>query len=278
MQITKTARRAAVGAVVALPLVLGVPGVAFAGDNGGHGGSHNGGHNGGGHGGGHNGGGHGGGHNGGGHNGGGHGGHEGGGNGGGGHNGGGRDNDCDTSQTAFQGGSLADVTAAVNPALNVGNILNVFGTQAQNAQSTNNTNSGIQQFGCGDGRGQGAFQAGDLVSALVGVNPAANVGNIGNVGGTQIQNADAQNNSNSGIQQFASGRHERGDDDRRGGRHHRGGNDGGDQTAVQGPNLIGITADVSPALNVGNILNLGGTQLQNAEANNNTNSGVQQGH
>jgi len=165
----------------------------------------------------------------------------------------------------------------VNPALNVGNILNVFGTQAQNAQSTNNTNSGIQQFGCGDGRGQGAFQAGDLVSALVGVNPAANVGNIGNVGGTQIQNADAQNNSNSGIQQVASGRHERGDDDRRGGRHHRGGNDGGDQTAVQGPNLIGITADVSPALNVGNILNLGGTQLQNAEANNNTNSGVQQG-
>ncbi|MGD9988751.1 hypothetical protein [Pseudonocardia sp.] len=273
MQITKTARRAAVGAVVALPLVLGVPGVAFAGGNG-HGGGHSGGYNGGGHGGGGHG--HGGGHNGGGHNGGGHGGHEGGGHGGGG-NGGGRDNDCDTSQTAAQGGSLADVTAAVNPALNVGNILNLFGTQAQNAVADNNTNSGIQQFGCGDGRGQGAFQAGDLVSALVGVNPAANVGNIGNVGGTQIQNAEADNNTNSGIQQAASGRHQRGDDDRRGGRHQRGGHDGADQTAVQGPNLIGITADVSPALNVGNILNLGGTQLQNADANNNTNSGVQQG-
>ncbi|GAY08230.1 hypothetical protein [Pseudonocardia sp. N23] len=260
MQITKTARRAAVGAVIALPLVLGVPGVAFAGDSGGHGGHGNGGgHNGGGHGG---------------HDGGGHGGHDGGGHDGGG-NGGGRGDDCDGSQTAAQGGGLADVTAAVNPALNVGNILNLFGTQAQNAQANNNTNSGIQQFGCGDG-GQGAFQAGDVVSALVGVNPAANVGNIGNVGGTQIQNAEATNNTNSGVQQVASGRHQSGDDDRRGGRHHRGGNDGGDQTAVQGPKLIGIDADISPALNVGNILNLGGTQLQNANAANNSNSGVQQ--
>ncbi|AEA23800.1 hypothetical protein Psed_1562 [Pseudonocardia dioxanivorans CB1190] len=226
MQLSTTARRAVAGAALALPIVVAVPGVAFAGDDDNYGGP---------------------------------GGH--------GHHHGGNGGDCG-DQTAVQGGSLVDVVAGVNPAANVGNILNLFGAQAQNAQAGSNTNGGIQQAGCGTG-GQHAFQAGDLVGAVLGVDPAANVGNIGNVGGTQLQNAQAGSNTNGGIQQAGGderGRHESG-------RHHRG---GGDQVAAQGPSLIGITAGVAPALNVGNIGNIGGTQVQNAQTASNTNSGVQQ--
>ena len=224
MQLSKSARRVVAGAVLALPLAVAVPGFAFAG----------GGHDGGG--------------------------HDGGNHGGGNHSGGHGDCRDGADQTAIQGGSLADVVAGVNPATNVGGILNLAPNK-QNAVTANNTNGGIQQSALGCGADQRAFQAGDLVGAVLGVSPATNVGGIASLAPNN-QNAVTANNTNGGVQQSAEG-----------GRHHGGGD--ADQTAVQGGSLIGITGDVSPATNIGGIANLAPNN-QNAGTANNTNSGVQQ--
>ncbi|MFC5996388.1 hypothetical protein ACFQE5_19470 [Pseudonocardia hispaniensis] len=161
-------------------------------------------------------------------------------------------------QTAVQGGSLIDLLAQVNPAANVGGILS-FAPVEQNAVADSDANSGIQQFGGTCGGGQESFQAGDLVSGLLQVNPAANVGGIANFAPVE-QNAVADSDANSGIQQFGGN----------GGHHH-----GGDQTAVQGGDLIGLDLQVNPALNVGGIANFAPVE-QNATASGSQNSGIQQ--
>ncbi|WP_214366490.1 hypothetical protein [Pseudonocardia sp. H11422] len=180
-------------------------------------------------------------------------------------------------QDAFQGGSLVDVLAQVNPAANVGGILS-FAPVEQNALADSSASSGIQQFSnCGGD--QEAFQASDLVAGLLQVNPAANVGGIANFAPVE-QNAVATGDANSGIQQGGY------DDDRHHGGHKDGGKDrgkdrghhhgGGDQTAVQGGDLIGVTGQVNPALNVGGIANFAPVE-QNAVATGDANSGIQQG-
>ena len=133
------------------------------------------------------------------------------------------------------------------------------------AGTANNTNGGIQQSGVGCGTDQRAFQAGDLVSGVLGVSPATNVGGIASLAPNR-QNAGTANNTNGGIQQIASGNHNSGRDGRHG---------GADQTAVQGGSLLGITGEVSPATNIGGIANLAPNN-QNAGTANNQNSGVQQ--
>lgn len=234
MQLSKTARRVVAGAVLAVPMAVAAPGLALAG-NGSDGGHGHGGHGHGGHG---------------------HGGH--------GHGGHGHGGGCGgADQTAFQGGSLVDLVAGVNPATNIGGILNLAPNN-QRAVTANNTNGGIQQSALGCGADQRAFQAGDLVSGVLGVSPATNVGGIASLAPNN-QDAVSANNTNGGIQQLG-GRHESG-------RHHRGGD--ADQTAVQGGSLIGITGEVSPATNIGGIGNLAPNN-QRAVTANNTNSGVQQ--
>ncbi|WP_147201094.1 hypothetical protein [Pseudonocardia asaccharolytica] len=173
-----------------------------------------------------------------------------------------RGHGCGGDQTAVQGGSLIDLLAQVNPAANVGGILS-FAPVEQNAVAGSDANSGIQQFGGPCGGGQESFQAGDLVAGLLQVNPAANVGGIANFAPVE-QNAVADSDANSGIQQFGgnSGSHH--------GHHH-----GGDQTAVQGGDLLGLDLQVNPALNVGGIANFAPVE-QNTAANGTQNSGIQQ--
>jgi hypothetical protein len=159
-------------------------------------------------------------------------------------------------QRAAQAGSLVGALAQVNPALNVGGILN-SGRVTQTAVAAGSANSGIQQSGGhGPSAGQESFQAGDLVEALVQVNPAVNVGGIAN-SGPVTQTAYSDSSANSGIQQS-------------------GGPAGGSKRAAQGGGLLGLNLQVNPTVNIGGILSSGGVS-QNAVAASGANSGVQQG-
>ncbi|GAA4557969.1 hypothetical protein [Pseudonocardia xishanensis] len=161
-------------------------------------------------------------------------------------------------QTAVQGGDVVGVLAQVNPALNVGGIL-TSGPVTQTAYSANHANSGIEQHdGPGSG-GQESFQAGDLVGGLIQVDPAVNVGGIGN-SGPVTQTAYTDGSANSGVQQ--SGGHGHGHD--------------GSQRAVRGGSLLGLNLQVSPAVNIGGILS-SGPVTQNATATGSSNSGLLQG-
>jgi hypothetical protein len=259
---TSTALRLVAAGALGLPLTLGIAGVANAAPaHGGSSGCADGGHSGGG-------------HSGGGHSGGGHDGHDGGGHGGPGSGGSDRG-----GQVASQGGSLVDALAQVDPALNVGGILN-SGDVHQTARTANSANSGIvQSRGPGSG-GQHSFQAGDVVSALLQVDPAVNVGGIGNSGDVR-QVAVAGNSANSGIAQSGgrSGGHEGGHGRDHGGRgHDHGGGHGssrGGQYAAQGGDLIGLDLQLAPALNLGGILNSGDVH-QTAASKNTSNSGISQ--
>jgi hypothetical protein len=166
-------------------------------------------------------------------------------------------------QTAVQGGDLVGGLLQVNPAANVGGIGN-SGWVHQNAYSASSANSGVQQSG-GQGKhghghdasgGQESFQAGDLVSGLVQVNPALNVGGILNSGDV-TQTAYTDSSANSGVQQSSG---------------HRG---GGDQKAAQGGSLLGLNLQVNPAVNIGGILSSGDVH-QSAASTGSSNSGVQQ--
>ncbi|MHA6796312.1 hypothetical protein ACVGVM_22775 [Pseudonocardia bannensis] len=170
-------------------------------------------------------------------------------------------------QDAFQGGSLVDVLAQVNPATNVGGILS-FAPVEQDALAGSSANSGIQQLGGNCGGGQEAFQAGDLVAGLIQVNPATNVGGIANFAPVE-QNAEADSDANSGIQQ--DGGYYGGKGGHKGGGHHG----GGDQDAFQGGSLVDVNGQVNPATNVGGIANFAPVE-QNAEADSDANSGIQQ--
>ncbi|MCE3556366.1 hypothetical protein LWC33_33605 [Pseudonocardia sp. RS11V-5] len=270
---TSTALRLVAAGALGLPLTLGVAGVANAAPaHGGSSGCADEGHSGGGH---SDGGQHGGGHSGGGHSGGGHsgGGHSGGGHSGGGHGGHGSDGG---RQIAYQGGSLVGALAQVNPALNIGGILN-SGDVHQVAGSANSANSGIEQSrgwgGPGSG-GQQSFQAGDVVSALLQVDPAVNVGGILNSGDVR-QTAVTGNSANSGIVQDGGhgGGHGGGQDGGHGGGH--GSSRSGGQHAAQGGDLIGLDLQLNPAVNIGGILNSGDVR-QTAVTENSANSGISQ--
>ncbi|WP_181780963.1 hypothetical protein [Pseudonocardia pini] len=158
-------------------------------------------------------------------------------------------------QRAAQGGNLVGALAQVNPALNVGGILN-SGPVTQTAYAASPANTGIQQsggHGHGPSGGQESFQAGDLVEALVQVNPAVNVGGIAN-SGPVTQTAHSDSAANSGIQQS-------------------GGHGGGSKRAAQGGGLLGLNLQVNPTVNIGGILSSGGVS-QNAVAASGANSGI----
>jgi len=175
------------------------------------------------------------------------------------------------AQSAVQGGRLADVLGQVDPTLNVGGILS--GPVKQTATSTNSATSGIVQqqsssssssshgHHCSAGHdlsgGQRSFQAGELVGALVQVNPTANVGGIAS--GPVDQRASATNVATSGIAQQESG-----------GSH----SEGASQRAAQGARLLGLNLQVNPTLNVGGILS--GPVSQQADATNIATSGIYQ--
>jgi hypothetical protein len=177
------------------------------------------------------------------------------------------------AQSAVQGGRLADVLGQVDPTLNVGGILS--GPVKQTATSTNSATSGIVQqqsssssssssshgHHCSAGHdlsgGQRSFQAGELVGALVQVNPTANVGGIAS--GPVDQRASATNVATSGIAQQESG-----------GSH----SEGPSQRAAQGARLLGLNLQVNPTLNVGGILS--GPVSQQADATNIATSGIYQ--
>jgi hypothetical protein len=177
------------------------------------------------------------------------------------------------AQSAVQGGRLADVLGQVDPTLNVGGILS--GPVKQTATSTNSATSGIVQqqsssssssssshgHHCSAGHdlsgGQRSFQAGELVGALVQVNPTANVGGIAS--GPVDQRASGTNVATSGIAQQESG-----------GSH----SEGASQRAAQGARLLGLNLQVNPTLNVGGILS--GPVSQQADATNIATSGIYQ--
>jgi len=163
------------------------------------------------------------------------------------------------SQKAVQGGDLVGALAQVDPALNVGGILN-SGPVSQTAYSASSANSGVQQHGGPGSGGQESFQAGDLVDGLVQVNPAVNVGGIGN-SGPVTQTAYSAGSANSGVQQ--SGGH--------GGGHGH----GPSQKAARGGSLLGLNLQVNPTINIGGILS-SGSVTQNATSTGSSNSGVQQ--
>lgn len=166
-------------------------------------------------------------------------------------------------QTAVQGGDLVGGLLQVNPAANVGGIGN-SGWVHQNAYSASSANSGVQQSG-GSGHGHGhdssggqeSFQAGDLVSGLVQLNPAVNAGGILNSGDV-TQTAYSDSSANSGVQQSGSGGH-----------------GGGSQKAAQGGSLLGLNLQINPTVNIGGILSSGDVH-QSAAATGSSNSGVQQ--
>jgi hypothetical protein len=165
------------------------------------------------------------------------------------------------AQQAVQGGDLVGGLLQVNPAANVGGIAN-SGWVHQNAYSASSANSGVQQSGSGSdchdsSGGQESFQAGDLVSGLVQVNPALNVGGIANSGDV-TQTAYSDSSANSGTQQSGSGH-----------------GHGGSQKAAQGGSLLGLNLQVNPAVNVGGILSSGDVH-QTAAATSSDNSGIQQ--
>ncbi|MCF7553366.1 hypothetical protein [Pseudonocardia sp. WMMC193] len=178
-------------------------------------------------------------------------------------------------RTAVQGGDLVGALLQVNPAANVGGIGN-SGPVHQNAYSASSANSGVQQSG-GSGHGHGghgghdasggqeSFQAGDLVSGLVQVNPAVNAGGILNSGDV-TQTAYSNSSANSGVQQSGSGGHGGG---------HGGGHRGGSQKAAQGGSLLGLNLQVNPTVNIGGILSSGDVH-QSAASTGSSNSGVQQ--
>ncbi|MCE0765660.1 hypothetical protein LWC35_22535 [Pseudonocardia kujensis] len=252
---TSTALRLVAAGALGLPLTLGGAGVANAAPaHGASDGCAGAGHSDGGHGG-HSGGGHSGGHDGGHHD----GGHHDGGHGGPGHGGAGR-----AGQVAYQGGSLVGALAQVNPALNLGGILS-SGDVRQVAGSANSANSGIEQSrgwgGPGSG-GQQSFRAGDVVGALIQVDPAVNVGGILNSGDVR-QTAVTENSANSGTVQ--NGGH--------GGGH--GSSRSGGQYAARGGDLIGLDLQLDPSVNVGGILSSGDVR-QTAVTQNGANSGIAQ--
>lgn len=156
--------------------------------------------------------------------------------------------------TAVQdGGLIGVVDLGVDPAVNVGGILNNGPVFQQNLQA-DGSNSGIMQTGFGAG-GFDAFQAASLVEAAIGVDPAVNVGGILNSGPVQQFNHQVDG-SNSGIVQS-------------------GGHGGGGGTAIQQGGLLGLDASVSPALNIGGILSGGGVYQGNVQQDG-SNSGIVQ--
>ncbi|NMH96268.1 hypothetical protein [Pseudonocardia acidicola] len=153
---------------------------------------------------------------------------------------------------AAQGGGLVGLDAGVSPALNLGGVLN-GGPVSQQAVQVDQSNSGVQQEGgCG---GAEAFQAAHLVDGVLKVNPALNVGGIGN-GGPVSQSAVQVDRSNSGVQQLGGG-------------HGHGG------FASQERGLLGLGLEVSPSINLGGILS-GGPVAQSGVQSDAGNSGIVQ--
>lgn len=152
---------------------------------------------------------------------------------------------CGGGHSAVQGGGLLDLGLDVSPATNIGGILNSGPVVQQNSQ-VDQSNSGIIQSGGGCGGGFDAFQAGDLVKGALSLSPATNIGGIGSSGPVHQTNIQVDN-SNSGIVQD------------------RGGWGGGAHRAVQGGDLIGLHADVSPATNIGGILSGGPVAQGNSQ-------------
>ena len=223
MQLSRTARRAIAATALAMPFAAAVPALAYATTP-----SHDGGKD------------------------------EG-------HHGGGHGDDCDGGgASAFQGFGLLGLIAQVNPATNVGGILN-FDDVNQGNEQNQTANSGIAQTGCLGG--SEAFQAGDLVAGALQVNPATNIGGILNF--DDVNQGNEQNQSlNSGIQQTGGNGHN-------GGGHNGGGRHASGLEAVQGGDLIGITGQISPATNIGGIGSFDEVNQGN-EQNQTANSGIAQ--
>lgn len=164
-----------------------------------------------------------------------------------------KDRDCGPSSASQEGGLLG-LDAAVDPALNVGGVLNE-GPVSQHTKKLDASNSGIVQSGCGAGE---AVQVDDLVGLGLDVSPSANIGGIGNSGPVEQSTVDVDE-SNSGVLQSGSG---------------EGGHGGGH--ASQKGGLIDIDAAVNPSLNIGGILSSGAVS-QSTTSVDQGNSGIVQG-
>lgn len=165
----------------------------------------------------------------------------------------GKDRDCGPSSASQEGGLLG-LDAAVDPALNIGGVLN-DGPVEQQTTKLDKSNSGIVQSGCGAGE---AVQVDDLVGLGLDVSPSANIGGIGNSGPVEQSTADVDE-SNSGILQSGSDGH----------------GPGGGYASQKG-GLIDVDAAVSPSINIGGLLSSGSVSQSTADVDK-SNSGIVQG-